>query len=110
MRAIFILVILGLISANSYAGYNANFKGEITHVLTYIDTKEILIRVEGQPTTHPTCTQLNYLSISTDDDVIRQQILSRVLMAYASKEQLVNIGYDKEAGCVNGRIKVYRVG
>lgn len=92
------------------AGYNANFSGKVTAVLTYTYSTQILIRVEGQPTTHPECTALDYLVIDPNTpDNIRQLVLSRLLTAYTTGE-VVNIGYDKDSSCVNGRIKVFRVG
>lgn len=101
---------LAILPMFTHAGYNANFSGKITQVLTYTASAQILIRVEGQPSTHPQCTQLDFLAIdAATPDNVRQIVLSRIMMAYASGET-VNIGYDKEGGCVGGRIKVYRVG
>ena len=94
----------------SFAGYDANFSGKITHVLTYPGSTQILIKVKGQPTSHPTCTTLDYLSIAPDiSNESRSLVMSRILSAYAIGES-VNIGYDKTAGCVSGRIRVHRVG
>jgi hypothetical protein len=94
----------------SFAGYDANFSGKITNVLTYTGSTQILIRVEGQPTTHPACTSLNYLSIASDISAeSRSLVMSRILSAYVTGEK-VNIGYDKTSGCVGNRIRVHRVG
>ncbi|RYV04096.1 hypothetical protein SOPP22_01455 [Shewanella sp. OPT22] len=104
-----ILGLLALIfSATSSAGYNANMKGKVTHVLTYTSGAQIYFRLENQPS-HPTC-KANYFSIdaSTPDNA-RQQALSRLLLAYAKGEN-VNIGYDKESDCSHGYIRVHRVG
>ncbi|WP_370979954.1 hypothetical protein [Agaribacterium sp. ZY112] len=96
-------------SFKSYAGYNANIVGKVTHVLTYTYTNHILIRLENQPSSHPAC-QTDYFSIdASTPDATRQQVLSRLLLAYASGEP-INIGYDAEGGCSHGRMKVYRVG
>lgn len=93
-----------------FAGYNANFKGKITQVLTYTYSTQILIRVEGQPSDHPECNLTDYLSVDPDISAeSRQLVYSRILTAYATGE-VVNIGYDKTGGCVSGRIRIYRVG
>lgn len=110
MKRIVLILCVLLVPVFSHAGYNANFRGKVTQVLTYTTSAQILIRVEGQPSTHPQCTQLDYLAIdAATADNVRQIVLSRLMMAYASGET-VNIGYDKEGGCVGGRIRVYRVG
>lgn len=99
-----------LIGNHAYAGYNANFSGKVTAVLTYPGSTRVLIRVEGQPKTHPQCTNFDYLTIPADiSNESRQLVMSRLLLAFASG-QTVNIGYDKEGGCVSGRIRVHRVG
>lgn len=104
------LVFGALISNYVYAGYNANFSGKVTAVLTYPGSTQVLIRVEGQPKTHPQCTNFDYLTIPADiSNDSRQLVMSRLLLAFASG-QAVNIGYDKEGGCVSGRIRVHRVG
>ncbi len=110
MKRLIAIVLVLSVSSYSHAGYNANFVGKITKVLTYPYSNEVLIRVEGQPTSHPTCTSLDYLSIAPDvTDAARQVVISRILMAYASGEA-INIGYDKEGDCVSGRIRIHRVG
>lgn len=104
---VFICALLPLV-AN--AGYNANFAGKVTHVLTYTYSSQILIKVEGMPETHPECTKLGYMVIADDTpDNIRQSVLARLLTAYTTGEK-VNIGYDKDSSCVSGRMKVFRVG
>lgn len=97
-------------SSFAFAGYNANFKGKITHVLTYTYSTQILVRVEGQPSSHPECSRFDYLIVDpATPDNIREMVLSRLLTAYATGE-VVNIGYDKDSSCVSGRIKIFRVG
>jgi hypothetical protein len=109
MKRILILMI-ALFPMSAFAGYNANFRGKLTQVLTYTYTTQILIQVEGQPTTHPECTSLDYLVLPASmPDNVRQLVMSRLMTAYATGEQ-VNIGYDKDSSCVNGRIQVFRVG
>ncbi|QGX41532.1 hypothetical protein [Permianibacter aggregans] len=106
----FLTVALIVLSSKAGAGYNANFQGKITHVLTYTNSAQILIKVDGQPTSHPTCSTLDYLAIDADTpDSIRHQMLARILAAHASGE-VVTIGYDKDGDCVGTRIRVYRVG
>ena len=108
MKKLILLVLFAW--SNAYAGYNANFSGKITAVLTYPGSTQVLIRVEGQPTSHPQCTSLDFLAIPSDiSNESRQLVMSRLLLAFASG-QAVNIGYDKEGGCVSGRIRVHRVG
>lgn len=108
-KSIFIALALVMLSAESHAGYNANMKGKVTNVVTYTYSTLIYFRLENQPQSHPQC-QVDYFAIdASTPDNIRQQVLSRLLTAYASGEA-VNIGYDKEGGCSHGRIKVYRVG
>jgi hypothetical protein len=110
MNKILLLGIALTFSKLSFAGYDANFSGKITNVLTYTGSTQILIRVEGQPTSHPTCTTLDFLSIAPDISTeSRNLVMSRILSAYATGEK-VNIGYDKTAGCVGSRIRVHRVG
>ena len=105
-----LLLILGFLPLAASAGYNANFVGKVTHVLTYTYSTQILIKVEGMPETHPECTKLGYMVIADDTpDNIRQSVLARLLTAYTTGEE-VNIGYDKDSSCVSGRMKVFRVG
>lgn len=93
-----------------YAGYNATMTGVVQLVVTYTDTDLILIRVQGQPTTHPECTSFDYLAMDPATSESRRQImLSRLLAAQATKEPIA-IGYDNLSGCVGGRIKIYRAG
>jgi hypothetical protein len=97
-----------LLSTQCFAGYNANITGKVKSVLTYTHAAQIFFSLENQPS-HPTCKN-DYFSIdASTPDSIRQQVLSRLLTAYASGKP-VNIGFDKEGGCSHGRIKVYRVG
>ncbi len=106
----FFTAILCFLISSAHAGYDANFTGKVTAVLTYSYSTQILIRVAGQPTSHPTCTNFDLLAIAADVSAeSRQLIMSRLMLAYATGE-VVNIGYDKTGGCVDGRIRVYRVG
>jgi len=110
MKKIILLGVALTFSNLTFAGYDANFSGNITSVLTYTGSTQILIRVEGQPTSHPTCSRLDYLSIARDISAeSRSLVMSRILSAYATGEK-VNIGYDKTSDCVDSRIRVHRVG
>ncbi len=96
--------------SSAHAGYDANFTGKVTQVITYSYSTLILIKVTGQPTKHAVCTNADFLAIANDVSAeSRQLIMSRLMLAYATGE-VVNIGYDKTGGCVDGRIRVYRVG
>ncbi|WP_054114310.1 hypothetical protein [Marinagarivorans algicola] len=107
---ILLLSLLMCIFTSAHAGYSANFEGKVTDVLTYPYGTLILIRVEGQPKTHTSCTKFDYPAIATDvSPESRQLVMPRLLLAYASGEK-VNIGYDKNGGCVDGRIRIHRVG
>lgn len=87
-----------------------NFQGKILEVLTYPYAKYILIRVEGQPTSHPVCTNFDYLLVGEDSDSeSRQLVYGRLLLAFARGE-VINIGYDSKDECLHSKIKVYRVG
>lgn len=79
-------------------------------MLTYPYSKQILIRVEGQPTAYPICSNFDYMVIEANiDNEARQLVFSHLLMAYASGE-IINIGYDSKDECVGSRIKIYRIG
>jgi len=110
MRIILFVFLWAGAFVGTQANYDANFRGKVLNVLTYTEHKKILIRVEGQPTSHPVCTRFDYLVIDSGiDDQARQMVFSRLLMAYASGE-VINIGYDSVDECIGGRIKVYRAG
>ena len=107
------LLLLLIFPCIANAKYTANFSGEIKAVLTYPGSSEILIRVEGMPNSHPTCSLNDYMAIDPAiSSESRQLVMSRLLLAYSTKEK-VNIGYDKEDNsdsCVGNRMKIYRVG
>lgn len=96
-------------SSSVFASYNSNIKGELEGVYVYADGDYIYFKFVNQPTTHKTCKP-DYFVISHDVPMERRQmLLSRLLLAYASKET-VNIGYDSEGDCAHGYIRVHRVG
>lgn len=110
MRNLFLFLVLSSLSVLSYANYDANFQGEVTEVLTYADSDNVLIRVSGRPTSHPICTRFDYIVIDGSiPEARRQAMLSRVLLAYSTGE-VINIGYDSKDECIGSRIKVYRIG
>ena len=91
-----------------HAGYNDNLVGEVTHVMTY-STGLILFRLKNQPASHPEC-RATYFAIATNvNEVFANRMLSRLLTAHTTKVA-VNIGFDNEADCGNGYIRVHRVG
>lgn len=109
MKKIFLIAALFL-SSQSIAGYNDNFNGKVTEILTYTYSSQILVRFDKQPSSHPSCTKLDYLIIPPETpDNIKQLIMSRLLTAYALGEE-ITVGIDKEGSCYNGRIQIYRIG
>ena len=110
MKKYLVCLSIMLLPVTTLANYDKNFTGRITHVLTYTHTNELLIRVEGQPTSHPKCSQFDYMAIDSSIPADRRQVvLSRILLAYTSGKP-VNIGYDSKDECVGSRVKIYRVG
>jgi hypothetical protein len=91
------------------AKYNANMRGIVKNVLVYTDGDYIYFRLDNQPTSHPTCGHDFFVISETVSHERRQMLLSRLLSAYAMKEN-VNIGYDSQGDCANGYIRVHRVG
>ena len=107
--AIFIFTIAILYSQSTVAVYNANMVGVVTDVLTYTHSDLIFFRLSNQPTTHPECST-DYFSIDASvPSERRQQILSRLLTAYATGKE-INIGFDNAGDCSHTRIRVHRVG
>jgi hypothetical protein len=109
MKRIYTILIVLFANINtSYAVYNSNMVGEVTSVMTY-DNGLILFTLKNQPTSHPVCKS-NYFAIATNvKDIAVNRMLSRLLTAYTTKIP-VNIGFDNEADCGNGYIRVHRVG
>lgn len=106
-----ILFALGLLvlSVNSWAGYNANITGKLIILAVYTDDDYIYLRTDNMPASHPVC-KTNYFVISADvPQERRQMLMSRLMMAYASKEE-VNIGYDKDGNCIHGYMRAHRAG
>lgn len=109
MQKMLTTVLFLVVSMPSLSAYDSNMQGKIAAVLTYADGDYILFSMENQPGSHPGCLA-DYFSIDAAIPAQRrQQIFSRLLLAYA-KGEVVNIGYDGQGDCSNGRIRVHRVG
>lgn len=109
ITSLFIYLALVLCFSNkSYAGYNANMSGEVSHVMTY-SSGLVLFRLSNQPDSHPEC-KASYFAIATDvNSEAVQRMYSRLLIAFTTKQK-VNIGFDNLSSCGNGYIRVHRVG
>lgn len=92
-----------------FAGYDSNIKGTLEGVYVYTDHDAIYFRFKNQPTSHPSCKATYFVISGSVPQERREQLLSRLMLALASKE-LVNIGYDSQGNCANGYIRVHRVG
>ncbi len=108
MKNIVIITILYVMSFQVFAGYDSNLSGVVTKVLTYASGR-IYIVLENQPSSHPACEHKFFAIDNTLSSDIRSQMLSRALVAFASK-QVLNIGYDGEGDCANGKIRIHRLG
>lgn len=109
MEKLFVAAML-LISSYSWAGYNANMEGVIEDLAVYTAGDYIYVRLENQPASHPGCNPAWFVITEDVPESRRQMLMSRLLMAYASKEK-VNIGYDGQAGnCAHGYIRLHRAG
>ena len=109
MKEILLAALLALLSGTSFAAYNSNIRGELDGVYVYTNSDAIYLHFKDQPTSHPACKP-NYFVIPGDIPLERRQmLLSRLMMAFASKEW-INIGYDNAGTCADGHIRVYRAG
>lgn len=108
MKRLWLVLLMGLSGAVS-AAYDANMKGVITDLMVYTYEDTIIIKLNNQPTSHPACNPSHFAIDATVPLDRRQAILSRLLTAYASKEN-VNIGYDSQGNCAGGFIRMYRAG
>lgn len=97
------------IHTKAFADYNSNIRGELEGVYVYTDHDAIYFRFKTQPTSHETCKATYFVISGSVPQDRRDQLLSRLMLALASKEQ-VNIGYDSQGNCANGYIRVHRVG
>jgi len=103
-----VALMAGFTSTKALAGYDANVLGTLTGVFVYTNGDYIYFKLDTQPS-HPSCDSSYFVIAETVPLERRQMLLSRLLMAYASKER-VNIGYDSQGDCASGYIRVHRVG
>ncbi len=108
MKKLIVAMLFMLASMALHAGYNANTSSEIKHVAIYTEGDYIYFSLKNPPE-HPVCKNTHFVIDGSVSYERRQMLLSRLLMAYASKE-VVNIGYDGEGNCAHGYVRVYRVG
>lgn len=86
MEKILLTALLTLLSATSFAAYNSNIRGELDGVYAYTDSDAIYLHFKDQPTSHPACKP-SYFVIPGDIPLERRKmLLSRLMMAFASKE------------------------
>ena len=102
-------MLVALLSSMSYAQYDSNISGKLSHVATYADGDYIYFTLENQPTSHPTCDPTYFVIDQAVPFERQNRMLSRLLTAYTTKE-LVLVGYDSEGNCAHGYIRVHRVG
>ncbi|MCL1127810.1 hypothetical protein [Shewanella surugensis] len=58
---------------------------------------------------HPSCNDSFFAVDGTLPAERRQQILARLLTAFATGKK-TNIGFDAKGGCAHGYIRIHRVG
>jgi hypothetical protein len=111
MKKILFLISAIFMSFPAHAQYTYNnnvIADRIVSVITYAHDNSILFNIPNMPQI-PGCAG-HYFVITPDlptDN--RQQLLSRLLVAYSSKEA-INIGYDGQTCNSIGYIVVFRVG
>lgn len=109
IREFIVCLLILFINTKAFAGYNSNIRGELEGVYVYTDHDAIYFRFKNQPTSHPSCKSTYFVISGSVPQERRDQLLSRLMLALASKE-LVNIGYDSQGNCASGYIRVHRVG
>jgi len=102
-------ILFALFCCNTNAAYNNNIRGEVKDVYVYTDHDAIYFRFKNQPTSHDSCKPTYFVISASIPENRRNQLLSRLLLAKASKEN-INIGFDSIGDCANGYIRVHRVG
>lgn len=100
------MVTAGPVSAQN--SYNANVRGRIDQLITYVGDATILFTIDPMPAA-PQCGSRYFRIAPTLPLEMRQQVFSRLMAAYTSREQ-VNIGYDGQTCSQEDFIVVYRVG
>lgn len=83
--------------------------GVLEGVYVYTAGDYIYFRLTNQPASHPGCDPTYFVISENVPESRRQMLLSRLLSAYAMKEN-VNIGYDSKGDCAHGYIRVHRAG
>jgi len=109
VKKLLFAVLLSLFASSAFAVYNADMSGELEGVYIYTDSDRIHLRLLNQPTSHPACSSVYFVS---DDRITadrRKAILARLLTAYATHE-VINIGYDSTGDCADGFLRVHRAG
>ena len=107
MKNLLISALLIFASIQANAVYNSNMKGVIKNLMVYADSDHIYLVLTNQPKVHPACKPNYFVIPATVTPGRRQMMLSRLLAAYAAKEN-VNIGYDGTGDCADGYIRVHR--
>jgi hypothetical protein len=98
-----------LMTTPAWGIYNANLTGTVSMVLTYDGVSPILVRLNNQPSSHPTCDP-SFFAIAADNDTkSTDRMYARLLVALATA-QPTNLGYDNLGNCANGYIRIHRVG
>lgn len=103
-----VLAAMGADPASAQTSYNANAKGRIDQLITYVGDSTILFTIDPMPAT-PQCGSRYFRiqgSLPLDQ---RQQLFSRLMAAHASRE-VVNIGYDSQTCSPEDFIQTFRVG
>lgn len=104
------VVAMTLLSTQALADYNANLSGKLAQVLTYADNDSIFIQLQNQPSSHPACNASYFVIDASVPSERKKMMLSRLLVSYASGEN-ITIGYDDTGTtCAAGYIRVYRIG
>lgn len=106
--ALFAMVLGG--SNEADAVYTSNTSAKITNILTYDDSNIILIQLDNQSTlsNHPCNHSYFAIDPATPEDRL-DRMYSRAMLAFGSGTP-INIGFDGTGNCVNGYMRVHRVG
>lgn len=108
IAALFAMVMGG--SNEADAVYTSNKTGKITNILIYDTGNVILIQLDNQSTlsNHPCNHSYFAIDPATPEDRL-DRMYSRAMLAFGSGAP-INIGFDGNGNCVNGYIRVHRVG
>ena len=105
------LAFAALLAVSPVAGavYNANMEGTVQWIGVYSEADYIYLRLTNQPTSHPGCNPA-YFVIHQDTPQNRRNQMLAMLLAAKQSGEAIGIGYDNMGDCVNGYIRVHRVG